>query len=82
MRASDKCASRAIGFSRNSAGIHEDHVGFNGLALGKSSQMARDGFAVSTRRAAAEILDGKPRHNLSVVNFRVRCDSPEVGPAV
>jgi hypothetical protein len=62
MRAADEGARRAVGFGRHTAGIHHHNVGGEGLAFGKCPQVAGDGFAVSARRAASEVLDVKAGH--------------------
>jgi hypothetical protein len=79
MRSADEGASRAIGFGRDTAGIHHHNVGGEGLAFGKRPQMSGDGLAVGACRAAAEVLNEKTRHRPSLVNFWLRSDSPDAG---
>jgi hypothetical protein len=84
MRTADERTSRAICLSRYAAGVDYDHVGFNGLALGKLLQTAGDSLAVGTRRTATEVLDVKAGHRFQFSKFQAaerlaECRAGDIG---
>jgi len=64
MGAADEGAGRAIGLGGDAAGIDDDDIGSQGLALAEGAQAGGDGLTVCARGAAAEVLDVKVRHLL------------------
>ena len=73
MGAANVGARFAVGFSGDTAGIHDDHVGFGGSAF-RCSGISEEGcysFAVRAGRTAAEVLDVKRGgHKVSLLNPR------------
>ena len=66
MRAADEGAGRAVGLGGHAAGVHDDHVGCERLALGKRAQLRSDRLAIGARGPAAEVFDVKTGHHCSV----------------
>ena len=63
----------AVGFSGDTAGVHDDHIGFggNGFLCSGISKEGGYSFAVRTGRTAAEVLDVKRGgHKVSLLNPR------------
>ena len=71
--AADICASFAIGFGGDAAGVDDDHVGFGCMAFGGSGVAKKSGyrFSVGTGGAATEVFDVEGgRHRVSLTEQR------------
>jgi hypothetical protein len=67
--AADKGACGAVGFGGYAAGVDDDDLGIGGVLqrVAAGAQMSGDGFAIGTRGSAAEVMNVKIRHKLSLV---------------